>query len=202
MKNAVKRLFDIVLSLILIIVLSPVLLASYILVKSKLGSPAIFRQERPGKHDKIFTMYKFRSMADARDESGELLPDEIRLTRFGKLLRKTSLDELPELFNILKGEMSFVGPRPLLAQYLERYTPQQARRHEVKPGLTGWAQINGRNAISWNEKFQLDVWYVDHWTLLLDVKILFLTIGKVIKREGVSAAGEATMSEFMGDKEE
>lgn len=202
MKNAVKRLFDILLASILILILSPILLLVFILVKRKLGSPAIFRQKRPGVHGKIFTMYKFRSMTDARGKSGELLPDEIRLTRFGRLLRKTSLDELPELFNILKGDMSFVGPRPLLVQYLERYTPQQARRHEVKPGLTGWAQVNGRNAISWNEKFQLDVWYVDHWTLLLDVKIMFMTIGKVIKRDGISAAGEATMSEFMGGEEE
>lgn len=202
MKSVVKRVFDIVLSSFLILVLSPILLITYVLVKSKLGSPAIFRQERPGKHSKIFTMYKFRSMTDARDESGELLPDEIRLTRFGRLLRKASLDELPELFNILKGDMSFVGPRPLLVQYLERYTPEQARRHEIKPGLTGWAQVNGRNAISWKEKFQLDVWYVDHWTLLLDLKILLMTIGKVIKHEGVSAVGEATMSEFMGDEEQ
>lgn len=202
MKNAVKRVIDIVLSSFLILVLSPILLITYVLVKSKLGSPAIFRQERPGKHGKIFTMYKFRSMTDARDESGELLPDEIRLTRFGKLLRKTSLDELPELFNILKGDMSFVGPRPLLVQYLGRYTPEQARRHEVKPGLTGWAQVNGRNAICWKEKFQLDVWYVDHWTLLLDLKILLMTVGKVIRHEGVSAVGEATMSEFLGDGEQ
>lgn len=201
MKYAFKRLFDVLISFVLIVILSPILLITFILVKSKLGAPAIFRQDRPGMHGKIFTMYKFRSMTDERDETGELLPDEIRLTGFGKLLRKTSLDELPELFNILKGDMSFVGPRPLLVRYLDRYTKEQARRHEVKPGLTGWAQINGRNAISWEEKFKLDVWYVDNWTLFLDFKILLLTFVKVITREGISAVGEATMSEFMGDKE-
>lgn len=197
-KYAVKRLFDITVSLTALIILSPILFAIWILVKSKLGSPAIFRQQRPGKHGKIFTMYKFRSMTDARSETGELLPDEIRLTGFGKLLRKTSLDELPELFNILKGNMSFVGPRPLLVRYLDRYTDEQARRHEVKPGLTGWAQVNGRNAISWEEKFRLDVWYVDHWNILLDLKILFLTLIKVFKREGISSDNHVTMEEFWG----
>ncbi len=200
MKNAVKRLFDIIFTLVLVVILSPVLLVTCILVKRKLGSPALFRQERPGRRGKIFIMYKFRSMTDARDESGELLPDSVRLTGFGKLLRKTSLDELPELFNILKGDMSFVGPRPLLVRYLDRYTPEQARRHEVKPGLTGWAQVNGRNAISWEEKFKLDVWYVDHWTLWLDLKILFLTFAKVFKSEGISADNHATMEEFWGTK--
>lgn len=193
-----KRSFDFILALLMIVLLSPLLFFLYVTVTFKLGSPAIFRQQRPGKHGKIFTMYKFRSMTDARSETGELLPDEIRLTDFGKLLRKTSLDELPELFNILKGDMSFVGPRPLLVRYLERYTPEQARRHEVKPGLTGWAQVNGRNAISWDEKFKLDVWYVDHWSLWLDLKILGLTFMKVIKKEGIEAEGRATMEEFWG----
>lgn len=197
-----KRLFDFTVSLIMIALLSPVLLILWIMCKKKLGSPVVFRQERPGLHGKIFTMYKFRSMTDARDEEGNLLPDTERLTDFGKLLRKTSLDELPELFNILKGDMSFVGPRPLLVQYLDRYTPEQARRHDVRPGLTGWAQINGRNAISWEEKFKLDVWYVDNRTFWLDIKILWMTFFKVVKREGISAAGEATMTEFMGSKEE
>jgi len=200
MKNAVKRLFDIIFTIALVVALSPVLLVTYFLVKYKLGSPSLFRQERPGKCGKIFLMYKFRSMTDARDENGELMPDSVRLTGFGKLLRKTSLDELPELFNILKGDMSFVGPRPLLVRYLERYTPEQARRHEVKPGLTGWAQVNGRNAISWEEKFRLDVWYVDHWTLWLDLKILFLTFAKVFRSEGISADNHATMEEFWGTK--
>ncbi len=197
-KNVIKRLFDIVLSIILLAVLSPILLITYIMVNGKLGSPAVFRQDRPGKNGKIFTMYKFRSMTDERDETGELLPDEIRLTGYGKLLRKTSLDELPELFNILKGDMSFVGPRPLLIRYLGRYSAEQARRHEVKPGLTGWAQVNGRNAIGWEEKFKLDVWYVDHWNLWLDIKILCLTFIKVFKREGISSNSHATMEEFFG----
>jgi sugar transferase EpsL len=198
MKGLIKRFLDIVLSLALIIVLSPLLLMLYIMVKLKLGSPALFRQERPGLHGKIFKLYKFRSMTDAKDAEGNLLPDSERLTGFGKLLRQTSLDELPELFNILKGDMSFVGPRPLLVRYLDRYSPEQARRHEVKPGLTGWAQVNGRNAISWEEKFKLDVWYVDHWTLGLDLKIFLMTIIKVLKREGISSVGEATMEEFLG----
>lgn len=199
MKTAVKRLLDSAFSLILIIISSPVMLLVYLLVKIKLGSPALFRQERPGLHGKIFTMYKFRSMTDKKDENGNLLPDRERLTRFGNLLRQTSLDELPELFNILKGDMSFVGPRPLLVQYLQRYSPEQARRHEVKPGLTGWAQVNGRNAISWKEKFELDVWYVDHWSISLDAKIIWMTFETVLKRSGVNAAGEATMGEFMGE---
>jgi len=198
MKAAAKRLLDIIFSLLLILILSPVLLVLSVLVKVKLGSPVLFRQERPGLHGKIFVMYKFRSMTDSKDENGNLLPDSERLTDFGKLLRQTSLDELPELFNILKGDMSFVGPRPLLVRYLDRYTPEQARRHEVKPGLTGWAQVNGRNAISWEEKFKLDVWYVDHWTLWLDFKILLMTVVKVLKREGISSEGEATMGEFLG----
>jgi sugar transferase EpsL len=185
-------------ALIVLLVLSPVLLVLAILTRWKLGSPILFRQMRPGLHGKPFMMYKFRTMSDARDSAGNLLPDEQRMTRFGRFLRSTSLDELPELFNVLKGDMSLVGPRPLLLQYLERYTPEQARRHEVKPGITGWAQINGRNALSWEEKFALDVWYVDHQSLWLDIKILFLTLWKVLKREGITQAGEATMSEFMG----
>ncbi|MFW5670471.1 MAG: sugar transferase, partial [Acetivibrio ethanolgignens] len=183
----IKRLIDIIVAFIGIVVLSPVFIVLYFMVKSKLGTPVLFKQERPGLHGKIFTMYKFRSMTDETDEHGELLPDEIRLTKFGKLLRKTSLDELPELFNILKGDMSIVGPRPLLVRYLDRYTPEQARRHEVKPGLTGLAQINGRNAISWEEKFALDVWYVDNWSLWLDIKIFFMTFAKVFKSEGISS---------------
>lgn len=198
MKCFVKRLIDLICSFILIIVLSPLLILLYISVGFKLGRPVLFAQQRPGKDGKIFTLYKFRSMTNARDKSGNPLADEHRLTNFGKLLRKTSLDELPELFNILKGDMSFVGPRPLLVQYLPRYNREQARRHEVKPGLTGWAQVNGRNAISWEEKFQLDVWYVDHWSLWLDLKILYLTLLVVLNRSGISAEGEATISEFMG----
>lgn len=185
----------------MIILLSPILLVVWILCRKKLGSPVIFKQERPGLHGKVFTMYKFRSMTEACDSEGNLLPDAERLTDFGKMLRRTSLDELPELFNILKGDMSFVGPRPLLVKYLDRYTPEQARRHNVRPGLTGWAQINGRNAISWEEKFKLDVWYVDNRSFWLDIKILWLTFFKVIKHEGISAAGEATMTEFMGSDE-
>lgn len=200
MKTVVKRLFDIILSAGMLLVLSPLLLIVYILCRIKLGVPVFFRQERPGLHGKIFKMYKFRSMTGERDAEGNLLPDEVRLTSFGKILRATSLDELPELFNILKGEMSFVGPRPLLVQYLNRYTQQQARRHEVKPGLTGWAQVNGRNAISWEKKFELDVWYVDHWNLRLDLKILWMTAVKVLKRDGISAEGQATAGEFMGSE--
>jgi sugar transferase EpsL len=198
----IKRLFDIVSSSAAIVLFSPLLIVIYLICRFKLGSPVLFVQERPGLHGKIFKMYKFRTMTDERDANNTLLPDEMRLSGFGKFLRSTSLDELPELFNIFKGDMSMVGPRPLLVRYLERYTPEQARRHDVKPGLTGWAQINGRNAISWEEKFQFDVWYVDHWSFLLDLKILGLTVKKVLKREGISAEGEATMGEFMGDMEE
>lgn len=169
-----------------------------IIVKIKMGSPSFFTQTRPGLNGKPFNIYKFRTMTNAIDEEGFLLPEAERLTRFGKWLRATSLDELPELWNVLKGEMSLVGPRPLLMQYLDRYTPEQARRHEVKPGLTGWAQVNGRNAITWEEKFALDVWYVDNCSILLDLKIILMTIIKVIKRQGISADGEATMPEFMG----
>jgi sugar transferase EpsL len=170
------------------------------MVRRKHGAPVLFRQTRPGMGGKPFLMYKFRTMTDQRDTAGNLLPDEKRLTRFGKFLRSTSLDELPELINVLKGEMSLVGPRPLLMEYLGRYSPEQARRHEVRPGITGWAQVNGRNAISWEEKFKLDVWYVDNRSLWLDIKILWMTFVKVFKREGISQEGQATAEKFMGGK--
>lgn len=197
-RNNLKRLFDILLSVLALITLSPVLIVLYIYVLFKLGKPALFKQQRPGLYGTPFTVYKFRTMIDAEDEEGNLLPDEYRLTSLGKYLRSTSLDELPELINVIKGEMSLVGPRPLLMQYLDRYTPKQARRHEVRPGITGWAQINGRNAISWEEKFEYDVWYVDNCSLWLDLKIIFLTIWKVLRRDGISQTGQVTMSEFMG----
>ena len=195
-----KRPIDFVLSLGAIIILSPILLLIALLVRIKLGSPVIFKQQRPGMNEKIFTLYKFRTMTDERDEKGELLPDEMRLTDFGKFLRATSLDELPELFNILKGDMSIVGPRPLLTEYLPLYNEHQRRRHEVRPGLTGWAQVNGRNAITWEEKFNYDVEYVDNLSFLLDLKIIILTIMKVLKREGVSQEGSATMEPFRGSQ--
>ncbi len=198
----VKRGIDIVVSGLFLIVLSPLMLTLVLLVWRKLGSPILFRQVRPGLHGKPFVMYKFRTMTDARDADGNLLPDSERLTTFGRWLRATSLDELPELFNVLKGDMSLVGPRPLLMKYLTRYTPEQARRHEVKPGITGWAQIHGRNALSWEEKFQLDVWYVDNWSLWLDMKILWCTLRIVLMREGISAEGHATMPEFRGTTHE
>ena len=197
-----KRFLDIVLSGCAIIVLSPVLLIVAVLVRTKLGSPVIFCQERPGKDEKIFKMYKFRSMTDERDENGELLPDEVRLTHFGRVLRSTSLDELPELWNIFKGDMSIVGPRPLLVKYLPRYNAEQRHRHDVRPGLTGLAQVNGRNAISWEEKFQLDVDYVRHITFAGDVKIVLATVGKVLHHEGISGGNSATMEEFRGTPEE
>jgi sugar transferase EpsL len=181
-----------------LILISPILLIVAILVRTNLGSPILFSQERPGYQGNPFKMYKFRTMTDQRDPQGQLLPDADRLTSFGKLLRSTSLDELPELLNVLKGEMSLIGPRPLLMRYLDRYTPTQARRHEVKPGITGWAQVNGRNAIDWEKKFELDVWYVDNLSFFLDCKILFLTFQKVFKKEGISQTGQATMQEFMG----
>src|SRR5690554_576792 len=195
-----KRLFDIVISSLLLILLSPVLLVLSILVRITLGSPVLFRQVRPGLHGRPFTMYKFRTMTDERDIQGRLLPDEQRLTKLGRFLRSTSLDELPELFNVLKGDMSLVGPRPLLMEYLPLYTPEQARRHEVRPGITGWAQVNGRNAIDWEEKFALDVWYVDHRTIGLDLYVLCMTVKKVLMRENVSGQGEATMSKFTGGR--
>lgn len=194
-----KRLLDFTAALFGIILLSPLILVLILLIRQKLGSPVLFTQTRPGLYGKPFKMVKFRTMTDARDTDGNLLPDNIRLTALGRFLRSTSLDELPELWNVLKGEMSLVGPRPLLMEYLPLYTQAQARRHEVRPGITGWAQINGRNAISWNEKFTLDVWYVDNQSFWLDLKILLLTIKKVFVREGISAEGEATMPKFTGN---
>jgi lipopolysaccharide/colanic/teichoic acid biosynthesis glycosyltransferase len=194
-----KRLLDIILSFLAIILLSPIILMVSILVYFKLGSPVFFAQERPGKDRKIFKMYKFRSMLNSTDSKGKLLSDVERLTKLGKLLRATSLDEIPEIWNVLKGEMSFVGPRPLLVQYLERYNSEQKKRHNVRPGITGWAQVNGRNAISWEQKFKLDVEYVEKYSFLMDIKILFLTIKKVFVREGISQDGNVTMEEFMGE---
>lgn len=193
-----KRLFDILASLIGLILLSPVILVTAILVRSKLGSPIFFTQDRVGKDNKIFKMIKFRTMTDDRNKWGELLSDEERLTPFGQFLRSTSIDELPELINVLKGDMSLVGPRPLLVKYLPLYNKEQARRHEVRPGITGWAQINGRNSISWSEKFKLDIWYVDNKSFLLDIKILFLTVYKVIKRDGINQSETDTMEAFNG----
>lgn len=194
----IKRILDIISSLLAIIILSPLLAVTAVLVKTKLGSPVLFKQERPGKDEKIFTLMKFRTMTDERDENGELLPDEVRLTKFGKFLRSTSIDELPELFNILKGDMSVIGPRPLLVKYLPRYNEHQHRRHEVRPGLSGWAQVNGRNSISWEEKFDLDVEYVDNYSFAMDVKIFFMTVLNVLKKEGISSETSATMEVFMG----
>jgi len=193
-----KRLLDILVAGAGLLLLSPVILIVAWLVRRKLGSPVLFRQTRPGLHGKPFRLCKFRSMSDARDAQGQLLPDEVRLGAFGSALRKLSLDELPQLWNVLVGDMSLVGPRPLLMQYLGRYSATQARRHDVKPGITGWAQINGRNAISWEQKFELDVWYVDHRSFLLDIKILLLTFKRVFARSGISAGAHVTMPEFMG----
>lgn len=198
----IKRPQDFICALLAIIVLSPVMLITAILVRKKLGAPVLFTQERPGLYGEIFKLYKFRSMTDERDEQGNLLPDEVRLNDFGKKLRSTSLDELPELFNMLKGDMSVVGPRPLLVRYLGRYNEHQARRHEVRPGFTGYAQVHGRNAISWEEKFDYDVEYVDHITFLGDVKIILQTVLTVLKREGISSDTSATMEEFMGPEAE
>ena len=196
----VKRPLDCILAAGALIVLSPIMGITAILVKNKLGTPVLFTQDRPGKDEMVFKLYKFRSMTDERDEDGELLPDEYRLTDFGKKLRSTSLDELPELFNIIKGDMAVVSPRPLLVQYLDRYNEHQARRHEVRPGFTGLAQVHGRNAITWDEKFDWDVKYVDHITFLGDWSIIFRTVTAVLKREGISAANDATMPEFMGNE--
>jgi len=200
-KRFVKRPMDIVLALIALILLSPVMLIVAILVRTKLGSPVIFKQERPGLNEKVFTMYKFRTMTDERDANGELLPDSVRLTKFGRFLRSTSLDELPELWNILKGDMSIVGPRPLLVQYLPLYNDHQRRRHEVRPGLTGLAQVSGRNAISWEEKFDLDVQYVDNISFNNDCLILIRTLKKVIVREGINSKDSITMEPFKGNLE-
>lgn len=194
-----KRLIDLLLALLALLVLALPLLVLVWLVRQRLGSPVFFRQSRPGLDGKPFDMIKLRSMTDECDASGALLPDALRLTPFGRFLRSTSLDELPELWNVLKGDMSLVGPRPLLMEYLPLYSPEQSRRHELRPGVTGWAQVNGRNAISWQDKFRLDVWYVDHQSIWLDIKILWLTVKKVVARDGISAAGEATMSKFTGD---
>lgn len=193
-----KRVMDVTIALAALLLLAPVMLIIALLIRMKLGRPVIFKQERAGLHGKPFYILKFRTMTDARDESGQLLPDEQRMTPLGSFLRRTSLDELPELINVLRGEMSLVGPRPLRTYYLPLYTPHQARRHEVLPGITGWAQVNGRNSLSWEERFELDVWYVDNQSLWLDIKILFLTVVKVLKREGISADGHVTMPRFTG----
>jgi len=201
MRGLLKRILDLGLVIPGLMASFPLLFCIVLSVRLKLGSPVFFSQERPGLGGKPFKLYKFRTMTNARGANGALLPDVARLTSFGRFLRATSLDELPELFNVLKGHMSLVGPRPLLMQYLDRYTPEQSRRHEVKPGLTGWAQINGRNAITWEEKFKLDVWYVDNRSLWLDIKIIGMTIWKILKREGINQPGQATMEEFKGTRE-
>lgn len=195
-----KRIFDLVLTSIIVVLISPILLILSILVWIYHGRPILFRQVRPGYRTRPFRILKFRTMTDARDAQGNLLPDADRLTPFGRFLRALSLDELPECINVLRGEMSLVGPRPLLSKYLDLYTPEQSRRHEALPGITGWAQINGRNILTWDDKFHLDVWYVDHWSLGLDVKILFITVWKVIRREGINQPGHATAEEFTGSK--
>jgi sugar transferase EpsL len=195
-----KRLFDLLATSLGLLILSPFVLALAVLVRILHGAPVLFRQQRPGYGGRPFYIYKFRTMTDARDQNGNLLPDSVRLTPFGRFLRSTSLDELPEFFNVLRGEMSLVGPRPLLMQYLERYSPEQARRHNVLPGITGWAQVNGRNTLTWEDKFKLDVWYVEHRSFWLDIKILLLTFWKVFQREGISQPGHATAEEFMGNK--
>jgi sugar transferase EpsL len=197
----IKRLLDFILAGITLILLLPCMGGLWFIIRLTLGYPALFRQTRPGLHGRPFTMYKFRTMTDGYDEQGKPLPDAERMTAFGKWLRSTSLDELPELWNVIKGDMSLVGPRPLLMQYLDRYTPEQMRRHDVKPGITGWAQIHGRNAISWEERFQLDIWYVDHRSLWLDMKILCITFWTVLTREGIQHAGHVTMQEFQGQGE-
>jgi lipopolysaccharide/colanic/teichoic acid biosynthesis glycosyltransferase len=195
-----KRIVETLLVLLALPLLLPAMLLLIWLVRGKLGSPALFRQTRPGLHGRPFNMVKLRTMTDTRGADGQLLTDAARLTAFGRFLRASSLDELPELWNVLKGDMSLVGPRPLLMEYLPLYSPEQARRHEVRPGITGWAQVNGRNALSWEDKFKLDVWYVNQRTLWLDIKILWLTVRKVLMRDGISAAGEATMSKFTGSR--
>jgi sugar transferase EpsL len=196
----VKRLFDLVLALLVLILFSPLMILTALAVLLSLGAPVLLRQVRPGLHGKSFTFLKFRSMTEERDADGNLLPDAHRLTSFGRWLRKSSLDELPQLINVLRGDMSLVGPRPLLMEYLPLYSAEQARRHEVRPGITGWAQVNGRNALSWEEKFALDVWYVDHQSFLLDMKIFWLTFLNIIRPRGISQAGHATMPKFTGNK--
>jgi lipopolysaccharide/colanic/teichoic acid biosynthesis glycosyltransferase len=198
--STTKRIFDLALTLPGLVVISPLLLILALLVLIYHGKPVLFRQMRPGYRGRPFYVYKFRTMTEDRDEQGNMLPDTHRLTRLGSFLRTSSLDELPELFQVMSGKMSLVGPRPLLMQYLERYTPEQMRRHDVLPGITGWAQVNGRNAITWEDKFRLDVWYVDHWSLWLDIKILAMTFWKVVKREGISQPGHATADEFTGSR--
>ena len=193
-----KRVFDFIVALTALIVLFPVLLVLYVVIAIKMGIPVFFVQARPGMHGRIFKMIKFRSMTDAKNASGELLPDAERLPAFGQMLRATSLDELPELWNVVKGDMSLVGPRPLLIEYLDKYTPEQAKRHDVRPGVTGWAQVNGRNALSWEEKFALDTWYVDNRTFWLDFKILLMTVKQVFKRDNISQDGHVTMEKFKG----
>jgi len=198
MKSSLKRIFDISLIVLLVPVLIPVLLVLFLVVRGMIGSPVLFKQERPGLLTKPFVLYKFRTMRNLYDEKGELLPDEKRLTGFGRFLRSTSLDELPEIYNVLTGNMSFVGPRPLLTEYLPLYTTEQARRHEMRPGITGWAQVNGRNALSWEDRFRLDVWYVDNQSFCLDIKILVMTIKQVLLRDGINEEGQATMTKFNG----
>lgn len=197
-QNHGKRILDLIIALLSLLVLAPVMGVLALLMIFGMGTPIILRQERPGRGGRAFTLYKFRTMTDSRDATGNLLPDAQRLTSLGSFLRSTSLDELPELWNVLRGDMSLVGPRPLLMQYLDRYTPEQARRHEVRPGITGWAQVNGRNALSWEQKFSLDVWYVDNLSLWLDLKIIALTVWKILRREGISQPGQATAEEFRG----
>lgn len=195
---ALKRTLDLVCAGLGMVIAAPVIAVAAAVVRGSMGSPVFFRQQRPGLRCKPFTLLKFRTMTEARSPDGTLCPEEVRLTRVGRFMRRTSLDELPQLWNVLKGDLSLVGPRPLLMQYLDRYSPRQSRRHEVKPGITGWAQVNGRNAITWEQKFDLDVWYVDNWSILLDLKILGLTIGKVATGKGISQEGHATAEEFMG----
>ena len=196
----IKRLFDISLAFVLIILFSPFYIIVSLLIVIKMGYPILFRQKRPGLHEEVFSIYKYRTMTNKKDDNGELLPDEKRLVSIGKFIRSTSLDELPQLFNVLKGEMSFVGPRPLLIEYLPRYNEQQKKRHDVKPGITGWAQVNGRNAISWEQKFQYDVWYVEHYSFWLDMKILWMTFLKVVKRSDISSDSSVTMEKFEGSQ--
>ena len=199
MQKIIKRIMDIFGSLLGFAILSPLFLIIPVIIKLNSKGKIFFKQSRLGKNEKIFSLYKFRTMKELKDEHRDLIPEGDRITKIGRFLRRLSLDEIPELWNVLKGDMSLVGPRPLLVEYLERYTPEQARRHEVKPGITGWAQVTGRNAITWEEKFKYDVWYVDNWSLWLDIKIIFITIFKVIKGEGISHPGQATMEKFQGD---